>query len=71
MAEEGPRCVAGGHVTPDLDVDMYSGVVDLEIVRLAFIAAKLQDLQVFTADIGSAYIQAHTTTEKGLHHCWT
>ena len=55
------RCVAGGHVTPDLDVDMYSGVVDLEIVRLAFIAAKLQDLQVYTADIGSAYIQAFTT----------
>ena len=24
------RCVAGGHVTPDLEVDMYSGVVDLE-----------------------------------------
>jgi len=55
------RCVAGGHLTPDLEVDMYSGVVDLDIVRLAFIAAKLMNLQVVTADIGSAYIQAYTT----------
>jgi len=54
------RCVAGGHMTPDLEEDLYSGVVDLEVVRLAFVAATLQDLRVIAADIGSAYIQAYT-----------
>ena len=48
------RCVAGGHMTPDLEDDLYSGVVDLEAVRLAFVAAALMDLEVITAGIGSA-----------------
>ena len=55
------RCVAGGHKTPDLDEDLYSGVVNLETVRLAFIAAILMDLKVIAADVSSAYINAFTT----------
>ena len=54
------RCVAGGHVTPDLDEDLYAGTVDLETVRIAFVAAVLMHLQIITADVGSAYIQAFT-----------
>jgi len=54
------RCVAGGHVTPDLEFDLYSGVVDLETVRIAFVASTLTQLQIIAADIGSAYIQALT-----------
>ena len=58
------RCVAGGHRTPDLEEDLYSGVVDLETVRLALtIAAKDKDMKVYAADISHAYtyIQAETT----------
>ena len=56
------RCVAGGHRTPDLEEDMYSGVVDLETVRLALtVAAKDKDMKVYAADISHAYIQANTT----------
>lgn len=54
------RCVAGGHKTEDITFDLYSGVVDLENVRLAFLIAILMDLNIVAADIGSAYIQALT-----------
>ena len=47
-------------MTPDLDDDLYSGVVDLETVRIAFVAAVLMELQIVAADVGSAYIQAFT-----------
>ena len=33
------RCVAGGHMTSDQVADLYSGVVDLETVRIAFVIA--------------------------------
>lgn len=56
------RCVAGGHRTPDLEEDLYSGVVDLETVRLALtVAAKDKDMKVYAADISHSYIQAETT----------
>jgi len=55
------RCVAGGHMTSDLEDDMYSGVVNLETVRIAFVAAALMELQVIAADIGSAYLNAFTS----------
>ena len=54
------RCVAGGHITPDLEDDLYSGSVDLETVRIAFVAAQLTALKIIAADVGSAYIQAFT-----------
>jgi hypothetical protein len=54
------RCVAGGHVTDDLDEDLYSGVVNLETVRLALLTATIFKLKVTAADVGSAYIQAYT-----------
>jgi hypothetical protein len=54
------RCVAGGHVTPDPEDSLYSGVVDLETVRIAFTLSTLMELDVLAADIGSAYIQANT-----------
>ena len=57
------RCVAGGHVTDDLEFDIYSGVVDFETVRIALVAAILTQLQIIAADVSSAYIQA-ITTEK-------
>ena len=52
------RCVAGGHVTEDLEYDVYSGVVDMETVRIALVAAVLMGLNIVAADIGSAYISS-------------
>ncbi len=57
------RCVGGGHVTDDPEEDFYSGAVDFESVRIAFVVAVLTALQVIAADVGSAYIQA-LTAEK-------
>ena len=54
------HCFAGGHVTSDLNEDLYTGVVDLEKVQIAFAAAVLMDLKVVAADVGSAYLEAYT-----------
>jgi len=55
------RCVAGGHVAPNLTDDLYAGVVNLETVRIAFLAAELFDFDIIAADVSSAYIQAFTS----------
>ena len=54
------RLVAGGHVTPNQNEDLYSGVVDLLSVRLALLATSLMNLKVIAADIASAYLWAYT-----------
>ena len=54
------RCVAGGHMTDDHPYDLYSGVVDLENIRIVFLAAALMKLGVIAADVGSAYLMALT-----------
>jgi hypothetical protein len=55
------RAVAGGHMMPDLEEDLYGGVVELETVRIAFVAAALMDLKVIPTDVGSAYLNAYTS----------
>jgi len=55
------RCVAGGHVTPNLTDDLYASVVNLETVRIAFLEAEVFDLDIIAADVSSAYIQAFTS----------
>ena len=48
-------------MTDPIDTEAtYASVVSLDTVRLAFIAAELQELQAIAADISSAYIQAYT-----------
>ena len=54
------RCVCGGHVTDDIEFDIYCGVVDLETVRTVFLIAVLHDLQIIAGDISSAYLQSMT-----------
>ena len=61
------RCVAGGHVTADLEQDVYSGVVDLETAKIALVAAILTQLQIIAADISSAYIQAFIREDLNSH----
>ena len=54
------RLVAGGHRTDPPKDDVYSGVVGMEVVRLGFILANLNDLQVCAADIGNAFLYGKT-----------
>ena len=47
------RLVAGGHMTDTPSSITYSSVVSRESVRIAFLIAALNDLEVFAADIGT------------------
>ena len=57
------RLVAGGHLTPDPTDSIYSGVVSTRSRRLSIFLAKLNNMKVWGADIGNAYLEA-TTKEK-------
>ena len=50
------RLVAGGNHTETPKEDIYSGVVDLMSVRLGFMIAAMNGLQVCAADIGNAFL---------------
>ena len=52
------RWVLDGHKTPDPIGSTFAGVVSGESVRIAFIYAALNDLEVLAADIRNAYLQA-------------
>jgi hypothetical protein len=52
------RFVAGGHMTPPPSSMTYSTVVTRESVRIAFLLATLNGLEVQAADISNAYLNA-------------
>ena len=52
--------VAGGCLTPDPIESIYSGVVSIRSLRLVIFLAKLNNLEVWGADIGNAYLEAKT-----------
>jgi hypothetical protein len=54
------RFVAGGHMTDPPSTITYSSVVARDSVRLAFLLAALNDLEILGGDIGNAYLQAET-----------
>jgi len=54
------RFVAGGHMTDPPTVLTYSSVVSRESVRIAFLVAALNDLDVLAADVTNAYLNAPT-----------
>ena len=54
------RMCAGGHVTDPPTTDTYSGVVERESVRLAFLLAGANAMEVCMSDIGNAYVHAKT-----------
>ena len=54
------RLVAGGHLTPDPIENIYSGVVSIRSLRLVIFLTKLNNLEVWGADIGNAYLEAKT-----------
>jgi hypothetical protein len=59
------RFVAGGHMTDPPVIMTYSSVVSRDSVRIGFLLAALNDLELVAADIGNAYLQA-TTKEKKI-----
>jgi hypothetical protein len=52
------RFVAGGHMTQPATSMTYSSVVSRDSVRLAFLLATLNGLQILSCDIGNAYLNA-------------
>ena len=54
------RLVAGGHLTAIPDDSIYSGVVSLKGIRIIIFLAKLNNLPVYSTDIGNAYLEAST-----------
>jgi Reverse transcriptase (RNA-dependent DNA polymerase) len=54
------RLVAGGHMTDPPSAITYASVVSRESVRIAFLLAALNNLDVLAADIGNAYLNART-----------
>ena len=54
------RLVTGGHLTDPPRETIHSSVVSRESVRLAFLAAALNDLDILVADIQNVYLNAPT-----------
>ena len=54
------RLVAGGHMTDPSSDEIFSGVVSMETVRIAFVLAKLNELDVCAGDIGNAFLDGWT-----------
>ena len=52
--------MADGHLTKEPTETVYSGVVSLRNLRLAMFLAEFNNLQLWGADAGNAYLQALT-----------
>jgi hypothetical protein len=52
------RFVVGGHMTEAPSSITYSSVVSRESVKIAFLIAALNDLDIMSCDIGNAYLNA-------------
>jgi len=66
--ERKARYVAGGHMTAPPVSITYATVVSRESVRIAFVLAALNGLEMEAADIGKAYLNA-PTNEKNVITC--
>ena len=54
------RLVAGGHLT-DTPIDsVYSSVVSLRGVRILTFLSELNDMDLWSTDIGNAYLESYT-----------
>ena len=58
--------VANGAKTPNLSTSSYAGVVCRESVRIEFTLAALNGLDIISADIKNAYLQAPMSEKIGL-----
>ena len=67
------RFFADGHTTDPSESIIYSIVVSRDSLQIAFMLTLLNDLDVFAADIGNAYLNAPRCekiwTESGPEFC--
>ena len=56
----GRRLVADGSLTPEPAENIYSGVVSLGHLRLVIFLGELNNLELWGADIGNAYLETYT-----------
>ena len=54
------RLVADGHLTKEPVESIYSGVVSLRSLRMVVFLCQLNDLEIWGADVGIAYLEAYT-----------
>ena len=55
------QLVAGGHLTdPNTTDNTYSSVFSLRSMRIAIVAAELNNLDIMVGDVSSAYLEAYT-----------
>jgi hypothetical protein len=54
------RFIAGGHQTDPPKESVYSSIVSRNSVHLAFLIAALNDLEILSADVQNAYLNAPT-----------
>jgi len=64
------RFVAGGHKSDPPKDSTYSSVISRDSIRIAFLIAALNDLDILAADVQNAYLNASTKekvwTKAGL-----
>lgn len=58
------RFVARGHMTNPPTSLTYSSVISRESVRISFLLAALNDIDILVADVGNAYLNAPTKEKK-------
>ena len=54
------RLVASGHLTGTRVHSVYSSVVSLQGLRITIFLAELNQMEVWGADVGNAYLEAFT-----------
>ena len=54
------RLVADGHLTDEPDDSVYSSVVSLHDLRLVVFVAEQNNLDIWVADVGNAYLESYT-----------
>ena len=54
------RLVAGGHLTKEPEHSIYSGVVSLKGIRIVTFLGELNNIPIYSTDIGNAYLEAKT-----------
>ena len=54
------RLVADGHLTKEPVESIYSGVVSLRSLRMVVFLSQLNDLEIWGAYVGNAYLEAYT-----------
>ena len=54
------RLVADGHLTKEPVESIYSGVVSLRSLRMVVFLSQLNNLKIWGADVGNAYLEAYT-----------